>query len=107
MYVAYHISSEEIDIKATIHEDGSLVIENRKVRTEKKFTKTHVANFFAKIRMMVVPLDHEGELGFDGTSYELTIGMGLNSVTYRWWIELPATWAQLEAITKYIDKLTD
>jgi len=45
-------------------------------------------------------------MGVDGTTYELKIHNGFNSVEYNWWGELPAGWENLGKFTTKLIKYT-
>ena len=44
-------------------------------------------------------------LGLDGTSYELTISSGMNTLNLHWWMELPDGWSEVREIVTLIESL--
>jgi len=40
--------------------------------------------------------------GFDGTDYELTLLGAMSSVTFRWWVKVPAEWEQVGDVFDYV-----
>lgn len=43
-------------------------------------------------------------LGVGGRSKQLTLDMGLNAATFRWWQSVPAGWEELEDIAATIER---
>jgi hypothetical protein len=39
-----------------------------------------------------------GVMGIHATTYKLAVDCGFNSVSYRWWHELPSEWAGLSSV---------
>jgi hypothetical protein len=79
-------------------------VEDKKGRRQIRVTEEAVlpiADAVARLRLPV-PTD---VLGLDGTIYSLTIGT-LTSVTYSWWMSLPAEWAALQEIIAAIKAIS-
>jgi hypothetical protein len=49
----------------------------------------------------------QGSAGFDGTDYELTLLGAMSSVTFRWWVKVPAEWQQVGVLFDYVLALAD
>lgn len=49
----------------------------------------------------------QAHAGFDGTNYELTLQGAMSSVTFRWWLEVPAEWEQVGAVFDYVLEVAD
>ena len=49
----------------------------------------------------------QGYAGFDGTDYELTLLGAMSSVTFRWWVKVPAEWEQVGVLFDYVLAVAD
>ena len=49
----------------------------------------------------------QGYSGFDGTDYELNLLGAMSSVTFRWWVKVPAVWQQVGVVFDYVLALAD
>jgi hypothetical protein len=55
-----------------------------------------IVHIIQNIEVTTIP---EFAIGLDGTTYELNISNGFNSIVYHWWEELPASWEDLGKFT--------
>ena len=51
---------------------------------------------------IVVKAPWQEYTGFDGTDYELTLLGGMSSMTFRWWMKVPAEWEQVGDLFEYV-----
>lgn len=49
-----------------------------------------------------IPAVPEFTMGVDGTTYELNIGSGFNSVYYHWWGDPPKGWEPFASLVKWL-----
>jgi hypothetical protein len=55
-----------------------------------------------------IPAVPEFTMGVDGTTYELYLGSGFNSVCYHWWGDPPKGWEPFASLVKWlVDQLPD
>ena len=54
-----------------------------------------------------VKVPWQGRAGFDGATYELTLQHAMSSLTFRWWIDVPAEWPGVGALFDYVLAVTD
>lgn len=69
-----------------------------------------VERILDSLKGVSIPPLISGELGLDGTMYELEFSAGMNQVQYKWWCELPDPWSNLAPLitilNDYIDSQT-
>jgi hypothetical protein len=54
-----------------------------------------------------VKVPWQASAGFDGADYELTLQGAKSSVTFRWWMEVPAKWQEVGALFDYVLQMAD
>jgi hypothetical protein len=54
-----------------------------------------------------VKVPWQASAGLDGTDYELTLQGAMSSLTFRWWVEVPAEWQEVGALFDYVLAVAD
>jgi hypothetical protein len=54
-----------------------------------------------------VKVPWQASAGLDGADYELTLQAAMSSVTFRWWIDVPAEWPGVGALFDYVLAVAD
>jgi len=68
--------------------------------------ESRMQGLYELIENLKLPCSIEDNSGFDGTSYEIRIGIS-PSITYSWWEKLPNEWESLERIIKEINMISE
>jgi hypothetical protein len=78
----------------------SVFVKNGNGQRQVQVSEESVLPILDAVKQLRLPI-HDDDCGFDGTTYELTIGR-TNRVTYSWWENLPEEWAELGKIVSAI-----
>ncbi len=67
-----------------------------------------VQELLAAIATLQLSAPKKAVWGLDGTTFSLTIGLGLSTkMIFTWWSEIPEAWSDLKPIVKRIEQLAD
>jgi len=71
-------------------------------------SQEQVQELLAAIASLQLSAPKKALWGLDGTTFSLTIGLGLSTkMTFTWWLEIPESWTDLKPIVKQIEQLAD
>jgi hypothetical protein len=59
------------------------------------------------LRQIEVKAPWQASAGLDGTDYELTLQKAMSSLTFRWWVEVPAEWKGVGAVFDHVLAVAD
>jgi hypothetical protein len=99
------LNEKELLLIPLLREDGAddnLREITKSIKWQREVPEANLRNILTRLQHAVVAVVPDLVLGLDGTSYELIIERGLNSVQFVRWCEAPQAWKTLGEAAKTI-----